>query len=165
MIMADLRSQNWHPSTPRSHPARNSRQRRLLFGSLVCMRILMDDCCVTSGYYCSLHPGDFSSLPPQQELSSPQLHSPLSMSFPRRAALIIAHAHPTPLWTSIAWTGQFRAHAPHSMQAAGQLSWTVAVPGKKTAWGQTWRQRVQLMHRPGRNTRVVSVYELKMPDG
>ncbi len=39
------------------------------------------------------------------------------MSFPRRAALIIAHAQPTPLWTAIAWTGQLRAHAPHSMQA------------------------------------------------
>jgi len=38
------------------------------------------------------------------------------------AALIIAHAHPTPLWTSIAFTGQFKAQAPHSMHAAGRAS-------------------------------------------
>jgi len=55
----------------------------------------------------------------QQVLSSPpQLH-PVSMSFPRSAAPIIAHAQPTPLFTSIACTGQFTAHAPHSMQDAG----------------------------------------------
>jgi hypothetical protein len=47
---------------------------------------------------------DFSSFAPQQEPSSPpQLHS-VSMSFPRSAALIIAHAQPTPLCTSMAWT-------------------------------------------------------------
>jgi hypothetical protein len=46
---------------------------------------------------------DCSCSPPQQEPASPpQLHSPLSISFPLRAALIIAQAHPTPLWTSIA---------------------------------------------------------------
>ena len=39
----------------------------------------------------------------QQELSGlPQLHSQLSISFPLRAAEIIAQAHPTPLCTSIA---------------------------------------------------------------
>ena len=47
------------------------------------------------------------------------LHSALSMSFPLSAAAIIAQAHPTPLCTSIAWTGQFRAHAPHSMHDDG----------------------------------------------
>jgi hypothetical protein len=60
----------------------------------------------------------------QQVLSSPpQLHS-VSISLPRSAAPIIAHAHPTPLWTSIACTGQLSAHAPHSMQDSGWESIT-----------------------------------------
>jgi hypothetical protein len=67
-----------------------------------------------------LHSGSFWVA--QQVLSSPpQLHS-VSISLPIRAALIIAHAHPTPLWTSIACTGQLSAHAPHSMQDAGRTS-------------------------------------------
>jgi hypothetical protein len=66
--------------------------------------------------------GSSSGPQSQQEPSGPpQLHS-VSISFPRSAAPIIAHAHPTPLWTSIACTGQFFAHAPHSMQARGLAS-------------------------------------------
>ena len=71
------------------------------------------------------------------------------MSLPLRAAWIIAHAHPTPLWTSIACVGQFRAHAPHSMHSDGCASSACASPSAKTAWGQTWVQRWQLMHRSG----------------
>jgi hypothetical protein len=55
------------------------------------------------------------------------------MSFPLMAALIIAHAQPTPLWTVIACTGQLRAHAPHSMQEAGFASSTWSFPSAKTA--------------------------------
>lgn len=100
---------------------------------------------------------DFSSCTPQQEAPSPpQLHS-VSMSFPRRAALIIAHAHPTPLCTSIARTGQLRAQAPHSMQEAGSTRSTWSFPSAKTACGHTCVQRLQLMHRPGSYFRLVSL--------
>jgi len=53
------------------------------------------------------------------------------MSLPLRAAPIIAHAHPTPLFTSIAWTGQFRAQAPHSMHADGFKSSARSFPSPK----------------------------------
>jgi len=78
------------------------------------------------------------------------------MSLPRRAALIIAQAHPTPLSTSMACVGQFRAQAPHSMQPDGFASWACFSPSAKTAWGQTWVHRLQLMHRSGWYTRVFS---------
>jgi len=81
--------------------------------------------------------------------SPPQLHPQLSMSFPRTAALIIAHAQPTPLCTAIAWTGQFRAQAPHSMHAAGRTRSARSAPSAKTPWGQTCVHRRQLMHRSG----------------
>jgi hypothetical protein len=73
-----------------------------------------------ANFYFSPQLHDGSCRVAQQVLSSPppQLHS-VSISLPLRAALIIAHAHPTPLWTSIACTGQLSAHAPHSMQDAG----------------------------------------------
>jgi hypothetical protein len=38
--------------------------------------------------------------------------------FRPRAELITAAAQPTPAWTDIASKGQFRAQAPHSMQAS-----------------------------------------------
>ncbi|HPM62761.1 MAG TPA: hypothetical protein PK955_09815, partial [Methanoregulaceae archaeon] len=53
---------------------------------------------------------DASSLSAQQDPASPP-QVQLSMSLPLMAALIIAQAHPTPLCTSIAWTGQLRAQA------------------------------------------------------
>jgi len=71
------------------------------------------------------------------------------MSLPRRAAPIIAQAHPTPLSTSIACTGQFRAHAPHSMQASGLTHSTRRSPAAKTPWGQTSVHRRQLKQRSG----------------
>jgi hypothetical protein len=48
------------------------------------------------------HSGFSCGVPQQLPGSPPQLHSPLSISLPRSAALIIAHAHPTPLCTMIA---------------------------------------------------------------
>jgi len=90
----------------------------------------------------------FSPSPPQQGASGPPQEQ-LSISFPRRAALIIAQAQPTPLCTSIAWVGQLRAHAPHSMQSDGRASSARFSPSAKTEWGQTCVQRLQLMHRSG----------------
>ena len=114
-------------------------------------------------YHSCPHPHDVPSVsPPQQDPASPpQLHSPLSISFPRKAALIIAQAHPTPLCTSIACTGQLRAQAPHSIQASGRVRFTCSFPSVKTPLGQTCVQRLQLMHRSGSNVRLVSVYESK----
>ena len=94
-------------------------------------------------------------LSPQQGDRGPPQEQ-LSMSLPRRAAWIIAQAHPTPLYTSIACVGQFRAHAPHSMHCDGRPSCACFSPSAKTAWGQTWVQRLQLMHRSGWYTRVFS---------
>ncbi len=91
---------------------------------------------------------DVSVLSAQQDpVSPPQVH--LSMSLPLMAALIIAQAHPTPLCTSIAWTGQLRAQAPHSMHRVLWTSTAVFSPSIKTPWGQTWLHRRQLMHRSG----------------
>src|SRR5665647_2591671 len=70
-------------------------------------------------------------------------------TFPLIAALIIAHAQQTPLCTSIAWTGQFMAHAPHSIHEDGCISSTCSFPSAKTPWGQTCVQRRQLMHLSG----------------
>jgi hypothetical protein len=92
----------------------------------------------------------FSCTEPQQLPGSPpQLHSPLSISLPRSAALIIAQAHPTPLCTVIACTGQLRAQAPHSMQETGAASTAVSLPGMKTPCGQTLLHIPQLMQRSG----------------
>jgi len=101
------------------------------------------------------HGSSFNSPPQQEPDSPPQLHS-VSISFPRSAAPIIAHAHPTPLWTSMACTGQFFAHAPHSMQAQGLASSAWSFPSAKTRWGQTCVQRRQLMHFSGKYRSVFS---------
>ena len=94
--------------------------------------------------------GDFSCGCPQQVFSlSPQLHSPLSIPFPLSAAEIMAQAHPTPLCTSIACTGQFRAQAPHSMHASGRARIARSSPSSNTACGQTCVQRLQLKQRSG----------------
>lgn len=85
----------------------------------------------------------------QDSVSPPQPHSPLSISLPLSAARIIAHAQPTPLCTSIAWAGQFRAHAPHSIHAAGCMSSACSFPSAKTPWGQTCVHRRQLIHFSG----------------
>ena len=74
----------------------------------------------TCSFMLSAARGAFFSRSPQQDASlPPQLHSPLSMLFPLSAAAIIAQAQPTPLCTVMAWTGQLRAHAPHSIHDAG----------------------------------------------
>jgi hypothetical protein len=78
------------------------------------------------------------------------------MSFPRSAALIIAHAQPTPLSTSMAPAGQFFAQAPHSIQARGFTSSARLFPSVKTRWGQTCVQRRQLMHFSGKYRSVFS---------
>ncbi len=93
---------------------------------------------------------------PQQDPFSPQQDS-VSISFPLRAAPIIAHAQPTPLWTVIARTGQLRAQAPHSIQADGRSSVTRVLPAVKTAWGQTSVQRPQFMQSSGSKERLVFV--------
>ena len=100
------------------------------------------------------HPHPQDSSPPQQP-PSPQVSSPL----PVRADRIRAAAHPTPLCTSIAPGGQFRAQAPHSMQRSGAPSTALSVPSRKTPCGQTSVQRRQLIHRSGKNTRVLFRYE------
>jgi len=61
----------------------------------------------------------------------------------------MAQAHPTPLSTVIASTGQFPAQAPHSMQDDGLTSSACSGPSAKTPCGQTCVQRLQLMHRSG----------------
>src|SRR5674476_1096140 len=92
----------------------------------------------------------FSGLLLQQEPTSPpSTHSPLSILLPLSAAPIIAHAQPTPLCTSIDWTGQFRAHAPHSIHEDGCMSSACSFPSAKTPWGQTCVQRRQLTHLSG----------------
>jgi hypothetical protein len=107
-------------------------------------------------YFSSQEHGSSSCVPQQEPSGPPQEHSPLSMSFPRMAAPIIAHAQPTPLSTSMACTGQFFAHAPHSMQARGFASMARSVPSAKTRWGQTCVQRRQLMHFSGKYRSVFS---------
>src|SRR6185369_17739972 len=52
--------------------------------------------------------------PYEQQLPPPSLPSLRSCSH----SLIMPEAQPTPLSTVMAVTGQFRAHAPHSMQAS-----------------------------------------------
>jgi hypothetical protein len=97
-----------------------------------------------------LHQDDFSCAVLQQlPGSSPQLHSPLSISLPRSAALIIAHAHPTPLCTVIACTGQFMAQAPHSIHETDTASTAVSLPGTNTPCGQTLLHIPQFIQRSG----------------
>ena len=51
--------------------------------------------------------------------NQPQLPSPVRMMPRSRShSLIIPEAQPTPESTAIAFTGQFRAQAPHSMQSS-----------------------------------------------
>ena len=107
-------------------------------------------------HFTSQHGVDsFSPSPPQQETSGPP-HEQLSMSLPRRAALIIAQAQPTPLCTSMACVGQLRAQAPHSMHSDGRARTACFSPSAKTLWGHTWVHRRQLMQSSGRYTRVFS---------
>jgi hypothetical protein len=71
------------------------------------------------------------------------------MGFPRKAAPIMAAAHPTPLSTEMANVGQLRWQAPHSIHASGFARWAALSPGAKTAWGQTVEHIPQLMQLSG----------------
>jgi hypothetical protein len=71
----------------------DERSREVYFSALV-RESLFDHLVHQDGFSCVV----LQQLPD----SPPQLHSPLSISLPRSAALIIAHAHPTPLCTVIA---------------------------------------------------------------
>jgi hypothetical protein len=74
---------------------------------------------------------------------------------PRRAALIMAAAQPTPLSTVIAPVGQLSWQAPHSMHASGRTRSATAPSGAKTPCGQTMLHMPQLMHKPGSYSRVL----------
>ena len=56
---------------------------------------------------------------------------------PANAPLMMATAQPTPESTEIASSGQFLAHAPHSMQASRSTNRARFSSIRNTAWGQT----------------------------
>ena len=61
--------------------------------------------------------------------------------------LIMAVTQPTPAWIEMAAVGQFRAHAPHSMQSS-RLAISAFLPTiSNTAWGQTLTHIPQPIHR------------------
>ncbi len=93
----------------------------------------------------SLRPHD------QRQHSSPQTTS----SFPLKAAMIMAAAHPTPLSTAIAPEGQLIWQAPHSMHRSARTIRTLPSPCANTRCGQTFRHMPQLMHRPGLKAKVL----------
>jgi hypothetical protein len=89
-------------------------------------------------------------------LSSEQQDEPIpgphvASFLPVRAARIMAAAHPTPLSTVIAATGQLRWQAPHSMHESRRTNWAMLSSGAKTPCGQTMLHIPQLMHRAGSN--------------
>jgi hypothetical protein len=96
-------------------------------------------------------PYSFLPAPVQQsELSEQQ--PPLAPSLPR----MMPAAQPTPALTRIASTGQFRAHAPHSMQASRSATRAVPSSTENTACGQTAVHIPQPMHLPTSRSSVVT---------
>jgi hypothetical protein len=63
-----------------------------------------------------------------------------------RAELMTAAAHPTPVLTKIAVSGQFFAQAPHSMHASRCSILTMPLLRPKTAWGHTVRHMPHPVH-------------------
>ncbi len=81
----------------------------------------------------------------QPDVALPE-HSQIG-SVPRSAPLIMAVTQPTPAWIEMAAVGQFRAHAPHSMQSS-RLAISAFLPTiSNTAWGQTLTHIPQPIHR------------------
>jgi hypothetical protein len=72
--------------------------------------------------------------------------------------LIIAAAHPTPALTVTAFTGQFKAQAPHSMQASFVIR---ALPSdtSKTLCGQTLAQIPHPIHFSAENRSVDTFFK------
>jgi len=58
----------------------------------------------------------------------------------------IAWAHPTPWRTWMAFAGQFKAQAPHSMQPLWLRQCAFVLSSSKTWWGQTSTQLPHPMH-------------------
>jgi hypothetical protein len=117
--------------------------------------------CLIHSYYLiskdpQSHPAPVSSSVPPQHPLSPHVTSLL----PVRAALIMAWAQPTPASTVMAPSGQFLAHAPHSMQFSGLWIDARRSCMEKTPCGQTSVHLSQPIHLSGKNLRVFSLYEL-----
>jgi hypothetical protein len=94
----------------------------------------------------------------EQELSQPQVTS----FCPLTAAIIIAEAHPAPLFTCIAFVGQLSWQAPHSMHASGFTNRAVFLSGLNTLWGHIVLHIPQLLLKSGSNFRVFEPYELNI---
>lgn len=65
---------------------------------------------------------------------------------------MIAKAQPTPGFTSMAFTGQFLSHAPHSMQESFDTITAFLSFSSKTSWGQTLMHIPQPMHLSSSNS-------------
>ena len=91
----------------------------------------------------------------QQHADDPEEQSHTGSLF-LRIPLIIPVAHPTPDRTVRASSGQFNAHAPHSMQLSRFLTTTLFSPIEKTSLGQTSRHIEHLLHFKGSSFRVTT---------
>ena len=95
----------------------------------------------------------------QQEESSVLSHVG---SVLRSAPLIIPAAQPTPDFTVIASTGQFIAHAPHSIQTSRSLILALVSAIIKTPCGQTSVHFPQPIHFSTSSCNVVTFFKYRI---
>jgi len=93
--------------------------------------------------------------PQQGEFSEQSQQSPLG-PVPRSAPMMTPVAHPTPAFTDSASTGQFRAHAPHSMQASRSTILDFWFSMAKTACGHTSTHIPQPTHLSASSAKVTT---------